>query len=358
MNIAFILNGPSKVPIGGHKIVFEYANALVSRGYNVNIYFDCDDGKNSYHIPKNLMFARRWIVGKYRINWFRIDKRVGLYPIKKITKKNVGANDIVITTAAIPALRTYETLNGHKNIINFVQGYENWCLPEEKLQEIYQKGKKNIIISQWLKDKIEEPAKSRVEYIPNGLDLSMWKEEKAIKERNPFTVAMLYSSLETKGSVYGLRAIQLAKKQLPELQVKLFGTTAKNENIPDWVQYYENATPKQVKDIYNQSVIFLNPSLGEGFGLTSIESMACGCMLITTDYDATKDYAKNMENAIVVPRKDYEKMAKAIVTAATNRSLSIRIAENGRRYVNEYFLWENSFRRFEQTLLECIRETK
>lgn len=358
MNIAFVLNGPSKVPVGGHKIVFEYANALVSRGYNVNIYFDCDNGTNSHHFPKNIMFVRRWMIGKYSIHWFAVDKRVGIYPVKKITKKNAGTNDVVITTAAIPALRTYEALKDHKNIINFVQGYETWCLPEQTLQKIYQKGKKNIIISQWLKDKIQEPAKSRVEYIPNGLDLSMWKAEKSIKKRNPFTVAMLYSSLETKGSAYGLSAIELAKKQLPELQVILFGTAAKNKNIPDWVQYYENATPQQVKDIYNQSAMFLNPSLGEGFGLTSIESMACGCMLITTDYDATKDYAKNMENAMVVPRKNSEKMAEAIVTAATDLQFRVKIAENGRCYVKEHFLWETSFQRFEQVLLDCIQETE
>ena len=351
MNIAFVLNGPSVVPVGGHKIVFEYANALSRKGHNVNIYFDCENGENKHHIPKSIMFIRRWFIGKFKIKWFSFHNRVYLQPIKKITSKNVGKNDVVITTAVIPAKNTYKALKSHNFILNFVQGYETWCLPEKELQEIYQQGKVNVVISKWLFEKIDEPAKEKAVYIPNGLDFSMWKMECPLEKRNPYSVAMLYSSLETKGSTYGIKALEQAKKEIPELEVVLFGTVPKNEQIPDWIIYCENAKPQQVQQIYNHSSIFINPSLGEGFGLTSIESMACGCALVTTDYDATKDYARNMENAIVVPKKDINSMSEAIVKLVKKEDLRMQIAENGRKYVTQHFLWETSFDSFEQILV-------
>ena len=35
--ITFLLPGPSKKPVGGYKIVYEYANCLINDNYDVNI---------------------------------------------------------------------------------------------------------------------------------------------------------------------------------------------------------------------------------------------------------------------------------------------------------------------------------
>ena len=41
MSITLVLPGYSKVPVGGFKMVFEYANRFVARGHAVSIVFDC-----------------------------------------------------------------------------------------------------------------------------------------------------------------------------------------------------------------------------------------------------------------------------------------------------------------------------
>lgn len=52
MRITLVLPGYSKAPIGGFKMVFEYANRFVTRGHKVSIVFDCSGGaKHHQEIP-------------------------------------------------------------------------------------------------------------------------------------------------------------------------------------------------------------------------------------------------------------------------------------------------------------------
>ena len=354
MKIAFILNGPSTVPIGGHKVVYEYANAMAQKGHKVTIYFDCEGGRNIYGIPPIVMYFRRWIIGKYKIKWFSLEKQISLCPCREINQQNVGKNDIIVTTAVVPAKKAYENLSKKNKIINLVQGYETWCLPEKDLQWIFKQGKKNIVVAQWLKEKMQEDAREKTIYIPNGIDLNFWRVKNSIEKRDAKSIAMLYSVLETKGSQYGILALEKVKQKYSELHVTFFGTTPRSDNIPEWVHYVENASPEQVFEIYNNAAIYLNPSLGEGFGLTNIESMACGCALITTNYDAVKDYAVHESNAIVTEIKNVEQMVNALEYLIEKNIQRIEIAQAGNEMVNKRFQWEQSFQEFEKVLKEEI----
>ena len=40
--------------MGGYKVVYQYCNYLVNKGYDVCIYYNEFDGKNGKHIPRKL----------------------------------------------------------------------------------------------------------------------------------------------------------------------------------------------------------------------------------------------------------------------------------------------------------------
>lgn len=77
MRITLVLPGYSKAPIGGFKMVFEYANRFVTRGHKVSIVFDCSGGaKHHQEIP---VFFRRlcykFLVWYYP-KWFALNPKV------------------------------------------------------------------------------------------------------------------------------------------------------------------------------------------------------------------------------------------------------------------------------------------
>ncbi len=54
----------------------------------------------------------------------------------------------------------------------------------------------------------------------------------------------------------------------------------------------------------NISHIFISTSWWEGFGLPSLEAMACGCALILTDAGGVNEYAIANENCLMYEPKN------------------------------------------------------
>ena len=160
---------------------------------------------------------------------------------------------------------------------------------------------------------------------------------------------MLYHALEHKGSKYGIEALLELKKDYPELEAELFGVPERPEGLPEWIHYTQNASAAQLKEIYNKTAIFLCPTIKEGFGLTGAESMACGCALVTTDYEGAREYAEDRRNAVMCKIMDSEALCAAMKTLIENDDLRCRIASAGSENVKK-LSWENSVAAFENVL--------
>lgn len=67
--------------------------------------------------------------------------------------------------------------------------------------------------------------------------------------------------------------------------------------------------------LYNESHVFVMPSLVEGFGLVYLEALAAGCYAIGTDNTGLPDLAASAAEAAVVPPGDIEALAAALAAA-------------------------------------------
>jgi len=86
----------------------------------------------------------------------------------------------------------------------------------------------------------------------------------------------------------GVRKLRLESK------VFLLGYV-KHENLPDY---------------YNDSDIFILPSLFEGMSNTILEAMACGLPIITTDTGGTKELIKG--NGIIIKKGNPQSIVHAV----------------------------------------------
>jgi glycosyltransferase involved in cell wall biosynthesis len=67
--------------------------------------------------------------------------------------------------------------------------------------------------------------------------------------------------------------------------------------------------------LYNESDVFVMPSLVEGFGLVYLEALAAGCYAIGTDNTGLPDLAPSSAEGAIVPAGDADALAMALETA-------------------------------------------
>lgn len=150
-------------------------------------------------------------------------------------------------------------------------------------------------------------------YIPNGINHGIFRLTHPIESRSK-RVAMMFSLAEWKGGRDGVKALELAKKEMPDVQAALFGTCRKPKWLPRWIEYYQDPSLEVlVYKIYNGSSVYLSPSWTEGFPLPPAEAMACGCAIVATDSGGIREYAEHGKTALLSPLKDPEALAQNLL---------------------------------------------
>jgi len=357
MKITFVLDTYAWLPVGGYRVVYEYANNLVRRGYDVSVVHprlmrNITEPKEFKNKILRKIGGIRNLFFKPKHNWQFIDDRVKMLYVPEPISEHIPDSDVVFATAWSTA--EYVMNYPEKRSIKFylVQNYENWA-PEDRLKITWKSSLHKIVIAKWLYKKGLElgvPEKE-MDYIPNGIDLDKFKLINDIKMRSP-QVAMLYSSLEWKGSKEGIGALKIVKNEFKDLKVVLFGTDKKPPSLPNWIKYYRNPPQKTlVEDIYNRSSIYLCSSWAEGWALPSTEAMACGCAVVSTDIAGVSEYAINEFTALLSEPRNPGKLAENILTLLRNNDLRIKLALNGNKKIKT-FEWDKSIDKLEKVFME------
>ncbi len=351
MKINFYLPQVYKGIAGGYKVVYQYSNYLASKGHDVHIYYNLKDGKNSKHIPKIVVRLIRRIRFIGYPKWYKLNDKISQSAVKNFNEKYIRNADISICTSPNTAYQVYKLSENKGNKFYFIQGYENWgTITDEFLRETYNYGMNNIVISKWLKSIVDKYSKNPSTLISNGIDLDIFKINNDIEKRNPFSISMLYSDGEIKGSKYGIEVLNKLKEKYKNLEVKMYGSCKPPKNLPKWISYTRNASEEQVVNILNNSAIYICTSIEEGFGLPGLEAMACGCALVTTNCLGIMEYA-NSDNSMISKPKDVQGMYENADKLLSDNKLRINIAKNGNVSIKNRNL-KTSEEKFEKFITE------
>ncbi|MCR2830912.1 glycosyltransferase family 4 protein [Acidithiobacillus ferrooxidans] len=353
MNITFILPGPGIQPVGGFKIVYEYANHLCARGHHVSIIHPAMLDHSSQLLVKSKKLARyvQRIIDKsyFPRKWFVIDPRIRMLWVPNLNEKFIPDADAVIATAWQTAewVADYAAAKGRKYYL--IQHYETWGGSEESVRRTWTLPLCKIVIARWLENVAKEIGENSF-YIPNGLDFSSFGQDLPIDERNPRSIMMLYHEQAWKGSQDGIQALLQVRKFYPDLQVTMFGVSD-GSKLPDWVRYYRLPDQKLLRYLYNQSAIFVAPSWSEGWGLPASEAMMCGCALVATDIGGHKEFALDNHTALLAEPKKPESLAGAILRLVEDSEKRLDIARTGNRYIQQ-FTWSRACGLLEDLILQ------
>lgn len=348
--ILFLLPCYIGVPSGGTKIVYQYANALVRDGYDVIICYPWwpSIGKARKAVHNFLRTTYHWLRGWTRhCNWFPVDHWVRQRLICSLSARWMPRADIAIATEARTAPPIAQLRLPDSRKFYFIQGYETFSMTEETLLETYRLPLQKLVISSWLRDKVEA-AGSSARLLPNGYD-DTFQRIRPPEQRPNASLAAMWGSDWQKDWPTALNTLLLVRQAHPELQATVFGAGPRPADLPDWATYVRKTTMAQLNAIYNEAAIFIGTSVQEGWGLPVGEAMRCGTAVVCTDNGGYAEMAIPDKTALVVPAGDAPAMAAAVGSLIDNPTERIRLANAGHAHIQDFTL-EKSVRRLEAIL--------
>jgi glycosyltransferase involved in cell wall biosynthesis len=357
MRITFVLPGWSiHKPIGGFKVVYEYANRLSERGYQIDIVHPLLLSPREARFKQKIKRSALWMVKHFlrspKVKWFSISPKVSISIVNSLEEKNISEGDVIIATAWQTAEYVAKYLPSKGRKLYLVMDFYPWLGPKDRLEATWRAPFKKVAISSWLYEKVLRATREKndVMAIPLGVDQRRFYLMEDISLRAN-RISMMYSPGSYKAPEDGIRALEICKAQHPTLEAVLFGPFTPRKAIPSWMLYRRNVAEEDLARIYNQSKIYLCSSLAEGFAFPPAEAMACGCAVVATDCGGIREYAEHEVNALLSPPKDPQTLAQNILRLLEDDDLRVKLARAGYQQIQE-FTWDKAVTKFEQVLMQ------
>jgi glycosyltransferase involved in cell wall biosynthesis len=354
MKIAFLLPSAGTFPVGGFKIVYQLADGLAGRGYEVTVVHPSSFSTDPLSIGAQLhrsvfRYAKRALLGTWKPSaWVKFRNNVRLLWVPALNRMFLPKADVFVATWWVTAerLASWKDIKGLR--LYYLQSVEMWGGPKERVLATYRSDLKMIAISRWIQEFVRDLGNEAV-YIPYGLDFESFDQDCDMSVRNPSRIAMLFHNADLKGSIDGINAMKIAKELVPDLTAELFGLPDRPADLPEWIHYHQNPPQTELRRLYNRAAVFVSPSLIEGRALPPAEAMMCGTAVAATDIGGHRDFCVDGLTALLAPPKNPAELAERIVRLVQDSALRTRIAKQGHEYVKQ-FTWEKTLNAFEEIL--------
>ena len=184
----------------------------------------------------------------------------------------------------------------------------------------------------------------------NGIDRSMYKPGKG--KKHAFQIAFLGRIKKYKTIEHLLYAVVRLRNEFSQLRVMVVGDgdalpdlkrIAGSLKIEGIVNFTGFVSANEKVRILQESEIVVNTSSKEGWGLTVIESNACGIPVVAADSPGLRDSVKDGFNGLLYPYGDISILTESIKKLLKNSKLLERLQNNAIEW-SKKFDWEKSAR--------------
>lgn len=193
--------------------------------------------------------------------------------------------------------------------------------------------------------------------IPNGIDLELFSPDVSpISEFCDGKLNILFvGRLEKqKGANYLIRAYKRVRQEVPNSRLIIVGPGTRLRG-----KYEKEVARSGLKDVifvggkpqselpqyYKTADVFCAPATGlESFGIVLLEAMAVGKPIVATNIEGYNSVLTHGVEGLLVPPKNEEMLARALVSLLTNEPLRQEMGARGRLKAKEYS-WEHIVQR-------------
>ncbi len=183
--------------------------------------------------------------------------------------------------------------------------------------------------------------------IYNGVDLNV-----CVKGQKSKTPMILYlGRLTTAKSVNILiLAVKQIIQKVPNVSVIIAGDgpsknflqkMVKSLKLDKYIRFVGKVSEAEKLALYQKAWVFVNPSLIEGWGITTIEANACGTPVVASNVAGLRDAVHNPHSGFLVPYGQADEFARAITKLLVNPTLRRRMSRESILWAQK-FDWDNS----------------
>lgn len=343
---------------GGDRVIALHAENLQRMGHRVTVVAVPPPGISLKHRIRNILLNRVEPRSTSSVFDDVTFDRIELKRYGHVAAQDMPDADILITTWFETAEWAQHLPASKGRRVAFIQGYEAFeFIDIPRLDATWRLDQPKITISRWLFDLAHEKFGQRdVFLVPNSLDRTQFMVPDKARAPVP-TIGFLYHTLYSKGVDVCLKVVERLAERYSSLDIVTFGHGAFEPSLPVNVghRHFDNPPRGSIKDIYAQCDVWMCGSWSEGFGLTVVEAMACGCPVASTMVGGPLDFVVDGQNGYLVPIGDVDRLSAAVETVLDLDDdgwtrMSRQAAGTGADYS-----WEEASRRFEACLMEIAR---
>ena len=374
---------------GGPTAAYEISKELVKKGHDVTVYTT-----DAYSLNSRFKYTENpiWLDGievyhfKNISNKYAYVKNLSLAPEMAFAlNKNIKKYDIV----HLHEYRSFQSifvylftkkygipyiLQSHGSTVNIIE--------KQKLKKLYDcfSGRRILKSASMVVAVTKDEAKqyklinineTKIEIIPNGIDLLKYNNlPKKGVFRKKYSINNDEKIVLFLGRIHKIKGIDLLLKAFADLIKKLDNVTLvivgpdggflsalkqliRELNIGDKVLLTGPLYEKDKLMAYVDANVCVLPSRYEIFGITALESCACGTPVIVTSEYGISNKINNIAGYAI--RFDKNKLVNSILKVLINEELRKKFGKGGKELVRNQFAWNMIISKFEKMYLNIIK---
>lgn len=357
MRVTFLLS--SLWLSGGVLLIVDYANRLVQRGHQVTLVMP--GGAIDTMVQQKLATEVKLVEGKVRLTKPTPAWKLAFYVLDLVRVAPFA--DVVIAThtpTTIPALllRFLQKARHHAWLyMDYNEMFRQRPIERFLLNQMPRCFALILPISQPLAEQVKQQTQQRVVVTGSGLARAeaFMQLPPPVKHEAVYRVLYVGDNRPRKGLAEFLAATAFVYQQLPNLELVIVSKEPVTVDTPVPYQLHLYPSDEALVALYRQCDLFVSCSWGEGLGYPPLEAMACNVPVVLTDSLGVRDYARHEVNCLVVPPRDPQAIAAAILRLAHNPALAHQLAEQGKATIYHY-QWDTVMDRVEMALTTLLEK--
>lgn len=171
------------------------------------------------------------------------------------------------------------------------------------------------------------------------------REEKRNCKKEELTIGVVSRLEKIKGMDLVIPAFARVNRQYPHVKLLIVGDgmlrstmeqQAQSLSVSDAITWVGRQTTDNLQACYDQIDILLMPSRSEGFGLTAIEGMARGCVVIAANVGGLPEVVRDREVGLLHQTESIEMMEEKINYLIKKRSTLQTLSNNAIKEVAKF----------------------
>jgi L-malate glycosyltransferase len=332
--------------------------SLASAGYEIGIFSLNHSAEQWYLKNQNIVVLHQ---AKQKVADDSVFSKLNYLSVLRLLKRKLKefAPDVIhahyATSYGLLGVRS-----GFKPLVISVWGTDVFVFPKKSMihaklmSYIFSNANKVCSTSFCMRDEIIKYTDQEIDVIPFGVDVERFSTVDAKKAGDTLVIGNIKALEPSYGNHILLEAFILLVKKFPSLPLRLLlvgdgsqrqelENSARESGLQKQVEFAGRVPHVEIDKMHQQIDIFVSPTIvNESFGVSLVESMACGKAVIASDTPGFIEVVGPEENGIIVKRNSVEAVFNALCYYIDHPEERIKKGISARKRVVENYVWKDN----------------